>query len=279
LPEGDTIHRAAAALARALVGRRVTRFQAAYAQLVRIDDDTPLTGRTIESVRAEGKHLLMRFSASSDGGPLTLRTHMRMSGSWHIYRPGDRWQRPRRDLRILVATEAYEAVAFSVPVAEFLDDRALPRAPALGRLGPDLLAEDFDSAEALRRFRARPDQPVGELLLDQSVVCGAGNIFRSETLFVAGIDPARTPAALSDAELGEIVATARRLMRANVRPGAEGAIVTYGLQRPARRVHPADRLWVYGRGGRPCRRCGTPIAYRKTGLDARGLYFCPVCQR
>jgi endonuclease VIII len=279
VPEGDTIHRAAAALARALVGRKVTRFETAYAQLARVADDTPIAGRTVESVWAEGKHLLMRFSGSADSGPLTLRTHMRMSGSWHIYRPGQRWQRSRRDLRVLVATEAYEAVAFSVPVAEFLDERALERAPALGRLGPDLLAEHFDAAEALRRFRARPGEPVSELLLDQSVVAGAGNIFRSEALFVAGVDPAKPAGALTDAQLGELIATARRLMQANTGATASGGIVTYGRRRTTGRVHPGDALWVYGRGNRPCRRCGTPIAYRKTGINARGLYYCPVCQR
>ena len=151
VPEGDTIYRAAATLARALVGRTVTRFETAYAQLARIDDDAPLAGRTIEAVWSEGKHLLMRFS-----GGHTLRTHMRMNGSWHIYRPGDAWQRPRRDLRILIETgpappdpatgattdpKGFVAVAFSVPVAELLDERALARSPALRRLGPDLLAE------------------------------------------------------------------------------------------------------------------------------------------
>ena len=293
MPEGDTIHRAAANLTRALVGRRVTSFQTVYAQLARFDDDAPLAGRTVEAVYAQGKHLLMRFSPSPRGGALTLRTHMRMSGSWHIYRPGDRWQRSRRDMRIVVATDAYEAVAFSVPVAELLDDRALARSPALRRLGPDLLSQDpgpavnrsqvlreapFDVAEAVRRFRARPDVPLSELLLDQSLVAGVGNIFRSETLFVAGLDPARTPASLSDAQLSELIATARRLMQANVRPGAEGAIVTYGLRRTTGRSRSADRLWVYGRRGKPCRKCGTPIAYKKMGIDARSTYWCPRCQ-
>jgi endonuclease-8 len=163
-------------------------------------------------------------------------------------------------------------------VAEFLDDRALERAPELHRLGPDLLADDFDAAEAVRRFRAHPDEPVSELLLNQTVVAGAGNIFRSEALFVAGIDPDKPARDLTDAQLGELIATARKLMKANVGATATGAIVTYGRRRTTSRVHPADALWVYGRGNRPCRRCGTPIAYRKTGINARGLYYCPTCQ-
>src|SRR6187549_3423505 len=114
MPEGDSIYRAARTLHRALAGRTITRFQSVFPQLNRVDDDAPLRGRTIEGVEARGKHLLFRFS-----GDLVLRTHMRMNGSWHIYRLGERWQRPRADMRIVVATAAYEAVAFTVPVAEF----------------------------------------------------------------------------------------------------------------------------------------------------------------
>ncbi len=284
MPEGDTIHRAAANLQRALQGRVVTDFQTGYAQLARVDDDAPIAGRTVESVQAAGKHLLMRFGAhpGEGGAPLTLRTHMRMSGSWHIYRPGDRWQRSRRDMRILVATEAYLAVAFSVPVAELLDDRALARDPTLRRLGPDLLGEAFDPTEALRRLRARPAAPIGELLLDQSVVAGAGNVYRSELLFLARLDPDRPVADIPDEKLGELLAIAERTMRANVATGGlsrDGSIVTYtGLRRTTHRSDPSARLWVYGRRNQPCRRCGTPIAYKKTGVHARGLYHCPTCQ-
>jgi endonuclease-8 len=284
VPEGDTIYRAASALARALVGRTVTRFETAYAQLARVDDQSPLTGQTIDAVWSEGKHLLMRFS-----GGQTLRTHMRMNGSWHIYRPGDRWQRPRADLRILVETGpappdavGIVAVAFSVPVAEFLDDRALARAPALRRLGPDLLSDAFDPAVARARARQGPDQMVSELPLDQSVAAGAGNVYRSEVLFLSALDPARLISTISDAELEALFALTRKLMKANVAgsgAAASGQIVTYtGLRRTTNRADPGERLWVYGRSGRPCRRCGTPIAYRKVGPDARGLYFCPGCQ-
>jgi endonuclease-8 len=233
-------------------------------------------------VTAQGKHLLMRFSAhpTSGGRPLTLRTHMRMSGSWHIYRPGQRWQRARRDMRIVVATDAYLAVAFLVPVAELLDDRALARDPALHRLGPDLLGDSFDEDEALRRMRTRPALAMSELLLDQTVVAGAGNVYRSEALFLAGIDPGKPVAAIPDEKLRELLTTVRRVMRANVRPDAPGGITTYvGLRRTTRQSDPGARLWVYGRRGQPCRRCGTPIAYRKTGPDVRGLYHCPTCQR
>jgi endonuclease VIII len=256
MPEGDTISRTAATLARALVGRAVTRFETGYAQLARVDDDRPLAGRTIQGVRAAGKHLLMQFS-----GGLTLRTHMRMSGSWHIYRPGQRWQRPRHEMRIVVETDAFVAVAFLVPVAELLDDRALARSPALRRLGPDLLAPDFDAAEALRRLRAKGDRPMGEALLDQSVVAGAGTIYRSEALFVARVDPHRRAHELDDATLAKVLAAARRLLQASVASTSR-----------------EQRRWVYDRRGQPCRRCGTAITYEKMGMDARGLYWCPKCQ-
>ena len=274
MPEGDTIFRAAANLDKALRGRTVTRFETGLAQLAAVDDQAPIAGRTVESVRAEGKHLLMQFS-----GGLTLRTHMRMSGSWHIYQPGQRWQAPRAQMRIVIETDAYHAVAFSVPVAEFLDQRALARSPSLHRLGPDVLAPDFDPAVARRRTRERPDQPMSEVPLDQTIAAGPGNVYRCEGLFLAKIDPAKPASAVSDADLEALFAIIAKLMRANL--GHEGAaMVTYsGLRSTTGRGDRGERHWVYGRGGKPCRRCGTPIAYRKVGPDARGLYYCPSCQR
>src|SRR4029079_1586316 len=123
----------------------------------RVHEDTPITGRTIARVNAAGKHLLMHFS-----GELVLRTHMRMNGSWHIYRPGERWRKPRRDMRVLIATAQFEAVGFNVPVAEFLSGRQLDRQEDLRLMGPDLLGETFDEAEAMRRFRARGSIDIGD---------------------------------------------------------------------------------------------------------------------
>src|SRR4029453_19105859 len=138
MPEGDTIFRAARTLHRALAGKTVVRFRTVLTQLERVDIDTPLAGRTIERVEARGKHLLIHFS-----GDLVLRTHMRMHGSWHIYRPGERWQRPRHQMRIVIETGVIDAVAFDVPVAEFATSAELARTPALRDLGPDVLASDF----------------------------------------------------------------------------------------------------------------------------------------
>jgi len=225
-------------------------------------------------VDARGKHLLMHFS-----GDLVLRTHMRMSGSWHLYRPGERWQRPARDLRILVATAAFEAVAFNVPIAEFETARTLERLEVLGHLGPDVLAEGFDAGEAVSRIRARGAEEVGCVLLDQRALAGIGNIYKSETLFVCRIDPFAAVASLSLEEVQALVATARRLMKANVGASSGDAITTFaGLHGTTGRFPPSARHWVYGRSGHPCRRCGTPIRSRLQGLEARRTFWCPTCQ-
>jgi endonuclease-8 len=273
MPEGDTIFRAARTLARALTGKVVTRFETAYAHLATVDADQPVAGRTVEEVRAVGKHLLMRFSGP--GERLVLRTHMRMNGSWHIYRPGERWQRPRQAMRVLVETADFVAVAFDVPVAVLETEAALERDQQVTRLGPDLLGPTFDDDEALRRLRAAPERAIGEALIDQSAVAGAGNVYKSETLFLCGISPFTPVADLPDERLRALLATARRLLGLNVKETAPGGIVTYfGL----RRAKPEDGRWVYGRAGRPCRRCGTAIILRRQGLDARLSYSCPRCQ-
>jgi endonuclease-8 len=274
VPEGDTLFRAAGALHGALAGRVVTGFDTALAPLARIHDDTPITGRTVERCASVGKHLLIWFS-----GDLVLRTHMRMSGSWHLYRPGEAWQRPARAMRVRIDTDAWVAVAFNTPVAEFLRERDLPHSRALAALGPDLLSPAFDPAQALRRLAAAGDRPIAEVLLDQRVVAGIGNIFKSEVLFLSGVHPDRPTSSLTAAEQGAILDTAVRVMRANTGPGARSAIVTYrGLRHTTRRASPGEGLWVYGRAGRPCRKCGTPIQAEKRGPDARATYWCAHCQ-
>jgi endonuclease-8 len=248
-----------------------------------VDDDAPLRGRTITGVEARGKHLLIHFDAglkpcaAARATTLTLRTHMRMHGSWHIYRPGESWQLPRRDARIVIETSGFVAVGFNVPIAEFLDERQEVRQKDLRALGPDLLGETFDEDEALRRLRARDAQSIEEALLSQRVVAGIGNVYKSETLFLARVHPQAPVSSLDDAKLREVLRIARKLLQANV-GDASSEIVTYrGLRRTTGRTDPAERLWVYGRAGKPCRRCGAPIAYKKTGADARGTYWCPAC--
>jgi endonuclease VIII len=272
MPEGDTIYRAAMAMQRALAGRVVTRFESVYPSVMRIADDRPIVGRTIESVSARGKHLLIAFS-----GDLVLRTHMRMNGSWHLYRTGIRWQRPARDMRVLVGAGDIEAVGFNVPVAELLTARDLARHTLLNALGPDLLDPAFDAAEAARRIRARGREVVGDALLNQRVVAGIGNVFKSEILFLAGIEPFTPVAALSDPDIERLVTISREQLAANVMTRSQTLNPSIG-RKTTRSLDPNTKLWVYGRGRKPCRRCGAPILARKSGLDARLTYWCPRCQ-
>jgi endonuclease-8 len=273
MPEGDTIYRAARTLHRALAGKTVTGFESVLPKLTRVHDDTPVTGRTVEAVSARGKHVLMSFS-----GGLVLRTHMRMNGSWHIYRPGEAWQRPRRDMRVAVSTADYIAVGFNIPVAEWLKTRLLDRHDELRKLGPDLLSENFNAGEAFTRLRARAADEVAEALLNQRVMAGIGNVYKAEVLFACRVSPFAKVQALSDEQVRCLIATARKFLTANVSEGL-AAMTTYtGFRRTTRRDHPGERLWVYGRAGEPCRRCGTPVRIRKQGRDARLTYWCPACQ-
>src|SRR3954471_17324255 len=270
MPEGDTIFRAARTLNRALAGHAVTRFESVYPALSRVDVQAPVAGRTVESVASRGKHLLMTFS-----GDLVLHTHMRMNGSWHIYRPADRWQRPARDMRILIATADYVAVGFNVPVAEFLTARDLARHEQLAALGPDLADSSFDSAEVLRRMQDHGADPIHDVLLNQRVMSGIGNVLKSEGLFGAGINPFSPAAALPGDQRQRLIQVALRLMAVNARPPNSAWAVG---RRTTGSLNPESKLWVYGRGGQPCRRCGTVIQSRKTGTDARLTYWCPTCQ-
>jgi endonuclease-8 len=272
MPEGDTVFRAAQTLQKYMAGRLVTRFESVYPALTRIAEDHPVVGRTIDAVSARGKHLLMTFS-----GDLVLRTHLRMNGSWHIYPVGDRWRRPARDMRVLVCTQDACAVGFNIPVAELLSTRELERHRQLQSLGPDLLGEPFDRNEVVRRIRARGRDPVAEVLLDQRVVAGMGNVFKSEVLFLAGVDPFTPVAALTDADLDRIIDISRDQLAANVMSRSQTLSPAFG-RRTTRSLDPNEKLWVYSRGGRACRRCGTAIQSRKSGPDARLTYWCPTCQ-
>ena len=272
MPEGDAIFRTARTLHRALAGDQVVRFESVLPALTRVDEDTPIAGRTIESVTAAGKHVLVRFT-----GGLVLRTHMRMNGSWHIYRPGETWQRPRRDMRLVVATSRFEAVGFNVPVAEFLEPADLKRQADLRLMGPDLLGEVFDEAEAVRRFRERPDMEIADALLNQRIVAGIGNIYKSEVLFLCGVNPFAPVRQVADDTLRKVLATARKHLTANV-SDPKGGITTYRGYRRSSSRDASQRLYVHGRARKPCRKCGTSIEMRAQGPNARLTYWCPTCQ-
>ena len=278
MPEGDTIFRAARALHKALAGATVTGFETGFARLASAHDNAPVTGRVIEKVEARGKWLLVHFS-----GDLILVTHMLMSGSWHIYRIGERWKRPRSQMRVLIRASRYEAVAFAVPVAEFHTARSLERNTAIPKLGPDLLMSGFDEDDAKariwERIWARGHEEIGNVLLDQNVMAGIGNVFKSEICFVCGVHPFRLVSSLSQREIDCLVESARRLMAANVTDSSGDGIVTYtGMRRTTGRADPAARVWVYRRKGQECRRCGSIIQMRKQGAGARSTFWCPECQ-
>jgi endonuclease VIII len=274
VPEGDTIFRAARTLHRALAGEVVTGFESVLPKLERVEVDSGVTGRTIEKVEANGKWTLMHFS-----GDLILLTHMLMSGSWHIYRPGEKWRRPSLNMRLIIRTAKIDAVGFNVPVAEFHTADSLRRRRGFNQLGPAVLAPEYDDVEILRRLRSRPDLSVGEALLSQSLLAGIGNVFKSEICFTCGVHPFRTVGSLSISEMASLVSTARKFLLANVTDNSGGKIVTYtGIRRTTGRTDSEENLWVYARRGAPCRRCGTAIESRKQGADARTTFWCPDCQ-
>ena len=274
MPEGDTIFRSARALHRALTGQKVVAFESVYAPLASVLDNASLAGRMIEQVEARGKWLLIYFS-----GDLILLTHMLMHGSWHIYRRGERWQRPRKQMRIVITTDDFEAVAFEVPVAQFHTARSIARHTSLPKLGPDLLKPMFAEDEAMHRMYSCPEEEVANVLLNQQVMAGVGNVFKSEICFACGIHPFRLVETLSEKEMLCLIDTARKQLSANVLESSTDGPVTYtGGRRTRRTSDSGARLWVYGRQGRPCRRCGTTILMRKQGTGVRSTYWCPHCQ-
>ena len=387
MPEGDTIYRTARALQMALGGRVVTGFEAALAKLVSVDDEAPLVGRVVEKVEARGKWCLIYFS-----GDLILLSHMLMSGSWHIYRTGERWKMPRRAMRVVIrvggpgvpqglkplpfssaihgtaeavplrggGTEdlhsrllrtgsedvplrggsasaesrgdpeplhpthamkphewgtqppglkphslideingtaeavplqsevGFEAVLFNAQVAEFHTARSLERNTLVPKLGPDVLGDGFTQERGVaamrERARTHPEDEVGVVLLNQRVLAGLGNVYKSEVAFAAEVNPFRRMSTVTAREMERMVEIAERYMRANVKAGGprgetgEGVVTYTGARRTTGAMQQSDRVWVYGRQGQECRRCGTAVMMRKQGTAARSTYWCPVCQ-
>jgi len=275
MPEGDTIFRTARNLGRALVGKPVTAFRSTFPWLMRFNDDTPLAGQFVDNVEARGKWLLICFS----GGGI-LASHLLMNGRWHIYRRGERWQLARIHMRIVIANDQYEAIGFRVPIARMHTAQSLERDLQIASPESDLLRAEFDAAAALERLMARGDESIADALLDQSALAGVGNVFKSEICFVNGLNPFRTIASLTRAEAVATIASAQKLLKANVLEDSSDMFVTYrGQQR--RTTHasdPGESLWVYGRAGEPCRRCGEAIRRRIQGEDARVTFWCPRCQ-
>ena len=255
MPEGDTIHRAANRLRPALEHRRLARFDAP-----RLAGPRPEPGETIDAVRAHGKHLVIDFS-----GGLSLRVHLRMTGSWHLYRVGERWRRSRHAARVVIGTDEWVAVCFSAP------DLAITRRDAVAteHLGPDLCTPDADLDAVVHRARrySEADRPVGEMVMDQRISAGIGNVYKAEMLFAQRLDPTTPIALLSDDDLRALFATAQRLLLANV-------------DKPGGRTTVAGGYAVYGHADEACRRCGGLIERTVQGGDMpRSTYWCPGCQK
>jgi endonuclease-8 len=265
MPEGDTVWQAARRLHTALAGHRLVRSDLRVPSLATVD----LAGRTVLDVTPRGKHLLTRVE-----GGWTLHSHLRMDGAWKVYAPGAPWRGgPGHEIRAVLATPDRTAVGYRLPVLELLRTGEEDR--VVGHLGPDLLGPDWDADEALRRLLADPDRPIGSALLDQRNLAGVGNVFMAELCFLARVTP-WTPVA-DCAAIERLVPAAKRLLEAN------REIVDRTTTSAAVRARSTHRLYVYGRAGRPCLVCGTPVrvaseTHGRIGRE-RPTYWCPRCQR
>jgi endonuclease VIII len=252
MAEGDTILRTARRIEVAVggqeLGARAGNGRGRAARVERLD------GRRLERVEARGKHLLLRF------GELVLHSHLGMSGSWQVVTPCDQWRKPASAAWVVLSGDAVQAVQFGGPTLRVLNATQLRRDPVLARLGPDILAPEVDLAAAIAGLRASPGRELGDALLDQQLIAGIGNIFKSEACFAARVSPWQAIGDLSDALLQRSLEDARQLMRESVERG---------------RPSPA----VYRQAGRPCSVCGTTIAARGQGDANRRTYWCPRCQQ
>jgi endonuclease VIII len=268
MPEGDTIFRTATVLRRALAGHVVTGFELTAAKVTPAAARRRVVGGTVKAVESNGKHLMITFS--TDGEDVVLHTHMRMTGVWHVYRPGERWRFAAAKARVVISTDQYVAPCVTPPVVELLTARELSLHPVLPELGPDVLADDFDKAEALRRLRAQPERDVATALLDQRTLSGVGNEFKNEVLFLTRTWPWTSLADLDDEKLHQILDRARDLMRRNLGGGP---------RRTRFALDPRQRVWVQERTGLPCYECATPIEWGYHPGEFRKSWYCPSCQK
>jgi endonuclease-8 len=257
MPEGDVVWRTARQLREALAGRVLVRSDFRVPRYATTD----LTGRAVTEAVSRGKHLLTRVE-----GGVTVHTHLKMDGSWRISPATGFVPRDHR-IRLILANRDWQAVGSLLGIVEVI--RTSREDAAVGHLGPDLLDPAFDAGEALRRLTAQPDRTIGEALLDQRNLAGIGTIYRAETLFLRGVSPWRSVGEIAD--LPELVELARRLLDAN--KDRAGTVTTGDRARGA-------QMWVYGRAGLPCRRCGTLIRRAELGpaLEERTAVWCPRCQ-
>lgn len=262
MPEGDVVWRTADRLHRALAGRELVTSDLRWPSLATVD----LTGRTVTEVVARGKHLLLRTDGTP---PLTLHSHLRMEGSWHVHRTGEPWgtARSAHQVRAVLASVEWTAVGHRLGMLDLV--ATAQEATLVGHLGPDVLGPDWDAGAVLTALSRQPDRAIGDALLDQRVLAGVGTMFMAETLFVRGLSPWTPVREVPD--LGAVVATAHRLLDANRRRAVQA---TTGDLRPG------EGTYVHSRSGRPCRRCGTSIRVAMIGVapQERTAFYCPSCQ-
>lgn len=281
MPEGDTIYRSAERLRQVMLGATIVESIGKARHL----PAEQLCNATISEVASRGKHLLMHIA---DGR--VIHSHMGMTGSWHTYQPGEPWRKSARSAALnltlrseLAAVETTNStvdastqsklqtavvVCFYPKILELLSPTQFRRHPLIHRLGPDLMNPLIDQVHALERFRIHNVTTIGEALMNQTIVCGIGNVYKSEVLFLDPICPFARVAELTDSQILGLINRAQSLMQKNIT----------GRPRQTRLAFDGERLWVYGRGGKPCFECGTEVQMRRQGDLGRSTYWCPQCQ-
>lgn len=272
-------------LRKALAGKEVAGFETSLDEVRYANARRPVAGRLVHAVEARGKHLLIVFRSREPSPPtktperlqmellegdMVLHTHLRMTGSWHIYRPGEAWQKPARYAKAVITTGDFVAPCFSAPVVELLSARETARHQGIVTLGPDAITPEFDPVLARTNLRRRAELEIGVALMNQRVMAGVGNVFKSEIMFIRRVSPFTRVGDLSDTELDGLIEEAHRLLRLNTERG---------IRKTMFHLDERQRLWAYGRSGEPCRVCGMRILMRRQGLDGRSTYYCPQCQK
>lgn len=280
MPEGDTVHKVANVMRPLLVGKTLRKVC-----IQTTIGSERLAGSTVRSLEAVGKNFLIQLDE------MMLRVHLGMNGSWHSYRPGERWKAPAMDARVELHTDEHVFVCFTPKDADLFRARELPVFAPISLLGPDLLGPEPDLEEATQRGMRNPERPLAEVLLDQRVAAGLGNVYKSELCFQGpypenaltgkfyephqGFYPWTPVGAVGPDRLRSILARGRDSLLANM--GGWDRTTTWDRRRDPRRAGKPIH-WVYGMNARPCQVCGTPIERRLWGPEARVTYWCPHCQ-